>query len=99
MAVASVGASAGLSKAVIDTQIQQDALYVRQFYDWAKHKYSVYNGNITPNVSTYYPQSGDQSVVTTFSANLNRLINIFEGGTQATGENIVNDLAGVLGVI
>ena len=94
-----VGYTANLTtKAQADAQIGADAAYMRTIYDWLKRKYAEYNGNLVPQITAIYTVVGDQNIANTFIADLNRLINIFEGGTQATGENIVNDIAVCLGI-
>ena len=95
-----IGASASLTQSTVNTQITQDATYMRQFYDWVNKKYAEYNANI----STVNQQSGagftvaaDQNQISVFIADLNRIKTLFEGGTPSAS-NIVNDLGTVLGV-
>ena len=97
--MAGVGNTSLLNATIANNQIAADNAYLRQFYDWLKRKYSEYNTNLIANnnYTTFWTVAADQTTVNTWVADLNRLINIFEAGTQSVGQNIVNDMAAILG--
>lgn len=94
-----VGNTASISASSINSQVAADAAYMYDFYKWCKKRYGQWNGNVTGALMTSLTISaGDQATINTVSADMNRLINIFEGGTQTVGENIVNDCVAVMGI-
>lgn len=89
-----------MTQTAVNAQIAADASYMRGFYDWCKRKYAEYNANLSTaaqQTAAGFTASGDQNQIDVFIADLNRLIQLFEGGAPSTS-TITNDLGVVLGI-
>ena len=85
----------------LNTQLGQDAVYMRQFCDWLKRKSAEYTVNIGSaaalQAAPYSMTSGDANAAMVLVGDLARLITYFEG-TLPVASNVVNNMAAALGV-
>lgn len=81
--------------------LQNDALQLRQFIQWANARYNAYNQNLS--TATQMTNAGisvtdDQNTVTAFIGDLNRLVQLTGGTLPASATNMTFDLQAVLGI-
>lgn len=83
----------------ITQAIQNDAVYVRTFLDWAAQRYNAYNQMCTTEAMTNAGiATADQNCILTFIGDLNRIITLAGGTLPSAATNIDFNIINMLGL-
>lgn len=80
--------------------IKNDAQQLRQFLDWARLRYNVYNQNCTANNMTAAGiASGDQAFILAFIGDLNRIQTLASGVLPVNADDMNYNINALLGLV
>ncbi len=88
-----------ISATSILQNVQNDAQQLRQFISWAKQRYEGYNLMCTTAAMTSAGiASGDQAFILAFIGDLNRIIQLSGGTLPTTADDMLYNIAQLLGL-